>query len=354
MCASLLAPVGEPVVRLELDPRGREEIERRRRRELLAPHQPLADLARVRLGEISRHAAGHALPSGTLRAKRVLARPHVGVAQVVVRAVGGSEAALGVRRGGKRHAGRPTGVARGSRVRQVLSAQLIAQRDQVEQPEDEGQLVPGSAAVHPRESADQCALENRWSAQCRLRSRRAPVPQLDLPWSQWICPHLSEATGARAIIPARLRAWDRVARRRERTRPRAVAAIRCAVGSALTSLRAGADLGGRSRAAKHSRPPMPRATSTAVETLREATPMSSMNPVLQHVLRSESRIALRHRLSRRCACLRSLSMSTRSSSDRDSAPPSRPIGWRMRGGRSSSWSAAAATRREASPEIPTR
>ena len=242
MCAVLLAPVGEPVVRLELDPRGGEEIERRRRRELLAAHEPLADLARVRLGEISRR--GRAMPSRAGRCARIACSraPCPGrSSRCTTRRRFGS----GARRRARSQASRPASDRRrrGARVRQVLGAQLIAQRDEVEQAEDEGQPVPRCAAVHPRESADQCALENRWSAQCRLRSRRAPVPQLDCPGPSGSARILVKPTARGPSFRPTSRGIARTLHERWRTGPRAAAAIRCAVGSPLTSLRAGADLG---------------------------------------------------------------------------------------------------------------
>jgi hypothetical protein len=132
----IAAAMEEPVVVLELDPRGGEDVEARGRLELVARHQLERDGARVRVVEPRRLLGLDPLRVDVAR-ELGLDRAHLLVLEVVPHAVGTARGERLRRRllGG-------LGLDLHRRVEQVHVAQVEPQRQQVQQAERERQLVP--------------------------------------------------------------------------------------------------------------------------------------------------------------------------------------------------------------------
>ena len=167
-----VAVVGEPVVGLELDPGGRQQVQRRGRREGVAAHQRAADRVRVGLHEPG-HRLGDRPVEGHVAAEPGAGHPHVRVVQGVVRAVGrpvpaGQVRALVERDGlaARARVGRPG-------VGQVVLAQLDPQGDQVHEGDRQRQPVPGPSPVEPAEPADEAPTCEGWLAHWRTPSGSA-------------------------------------------------------------------------------------------------------------------------------------------------------------------------------------
>ena len=120
--------MAEPVVVLELDPAGGEDVERLGRLELVAGQQPLGDLARARLELQLGHGSGAVASVGALRPKRVPTLPISGSVGSWLRAVVG--AVLGQVVG---VAAAPLPFGRGAGVVEVVLAQIVAVGAQVQQ-----------------------------------------------------------------------------------------------------------------------------------------------------------------------------------------------------------------------------
>ena len=131
--------VAEPVVYLELDPRAREQVERRRRDELLAREQLAADRPRIRLERIP---FAHGVLERHVAAEAAAEAAHQRVVEVVERPV---------QRAGRHVSGVIVDVWPVERpaagVVEVLPAQHVAQADEDEHRKRQRQLVPADASV---------------------------------------------------------------------------------------------------------------------------------------------------------------------------------------------------------------
>ena len=130
--------MAEPVVHLELEPGAGEDVDDRRRLELLAREQPRADEARARLEQ-----PGQRLRVGAVErdvaAEAGADHPHRRAVEVVVAPVGGARVL--------RPPSGPPSRAAGAGVVEVLLAQARAQADEREHAERPRQPVPAEAAV---------------------------------------------------------------------------------------------------------------------------------------------------------------------------------------------------------------
>ena len=138
--------VVHPVVHLELDPGSGQQVQRARGNEVLPVEQLLADHDRVRLVEqvLTEH-RGDVAPEGCTH------RTHGRVGEVVVAAVVGPGQSRLLGRGGRRHRARAGRSVRQPGVDEVLLAQLVPERLQVQQPEPSRKTVPVDVAVHHAE-----------------------------------------------------------------------------------------------------------------------------------------------------------------------------------------------------------
>ena len=137
----LALAVAEPVVHLELDPRAGQQVERRRRLELVARQELAADQARVRV-EDRLGRLGFRVPERDVAAEPAALRPHQRIVEVVVRAVDRARVELAL----VRRRRRAVGLAAAGVV-EVLLAQPVAQADQRQQADGHRQAVPPDPLV---------------------------------------------------------------------------------------------------------------------------------------------------------------------------------------------------------------
>src|SRR3954454_2010807 len=148
------APVEEPVVVLELDPRGGEDVEVGRRLELVARHEVERDLAGARVVQ-ARRLLGADLVHRQVVRERLAERPHVGVDEVVPAAVGRA----GVLQLGRRLLLLTRLVL--LRLVQVPVAQVQPQREQVQRLERMRHLPPRALLVDAAEDGVHRAVCDR-------------------------------------------------------------------------------------------------------------------------------------------------------------------------------------------------
>ncbi len=157
--AGVRAPVTEPVVDLELDPRRREQVQGLRLDHPPAParEELVADPARVRRQQRGRRVGDRPIQRNGATEARV-GRAHVRLREIVVGAVGRPLVLV---------AGQPAGdgaaPARGRRLRavQVLLAEDRAEREQVQHAEPRRQPVPGHRPVDQLERRGEQARQPR-------------------------------------------------------------------------------------------------------------------------------------------------------------------------------------------------
>ena len=167
--AQHLAVMSDPVVDLELDPRRGEDVERGRGDEVLPLHQLLAHRDRVRFGPVRggidrRHVAAEARADGA----------HFRIAEVVVAAVIAAADAV-LRRDVGRHRPRLRRRLAGGGVDEVLLAEFVAKRVEIEEARHQRQPVPGAPAVDRTEAGAGGAAED---AVPERRPVRPPAPEL--------------------------------------------------------------------------------------------------------------------------------------------------------------------------------
>ena len=137
----LALAVAEPVVHLELDPRSGEQVERRRRLELVACQELAADQARVRVEDLF-GCLGFRVPERNVAAEPAALRPHQRIGEIVVRAVDRARVELALVRRRRRAVGLAA-----ARVVEVLLAQPVTQADQRQQADGHRQAVPPDPLV---------------------------------------------------------------------------------------------------------------------------------------------------------------------------------------------------------------
>jgi hypothetical protein len=144
VCVGRGVLVHEPVVHHELNPRRGHQIENRRRDELVTGHQLAADDTRIRHQQVGR--IGKRVLERDVAAEAATRRAHLGIGEVVVRAVDGARLA----NGGIQVRGDLLLLERRFFcVVQVLFAQLVADVDQFSHRRESRPLEPFTIAEEP-------------------------------------------------------------------------------------------------------------------------------------------------------------------------------------------------------------